>query len=99
MDTRHAARVASVTALTIVPALSPYTRAAAASTGKIGNPVPDTVQLWTTVIDSIETAAQQLAAVLELRQPLAATSHESAELNLLSTDEPTLGWRTYSNDQ
>jgi hypothetical protein len=73
----NARRAVSVAALTFLLTLSPYARAAAASTAQIGDPVSDAVQLWTAIADLFGAAAQQLAAALELKQPLAATGNEN----------------------
>jgi trimeric autotransporter adhesin len=65
MNTRYAVRAASLAALTIVLTLSPYARAAAASTFQINDPVTDTVQLWSAVANVISSFAQELSTTVE----------------------------------
>jgi len=45
--------------------VSPYAHAAETSTSGINDPVADVVQLWTTVLSSIESLSQHLASVLQ----------------------------------
>jgi lysophospholipase L1-like esterase len=69
MNTCHAARAARVIALSLVLALLPSATAFAASITQIGDPVTDTVQLWTTFAALFENVAHQLVTELDHRQP------------------------------
>jgi hypothetical protein len=64
MTFHPAARAACLAALTVVLALSPSARAFAANTVQIGDPVTDTVWLWTGVANAIVSLEQGLATAL-----------------------------------
>ena len=84
-------RAASVAALTLVLAVSLYARAAAASTAQIGDPVTDTVQLWTAIAALFEGAAHQLAIALEHQQSVASAGIETGAQPAnagLATEQP-----------
>src|ERR1700722_12540063 len=64
MNTRRAVRAACVPTLTLVIALSPFSLASAATIVPIGDPVTDTIQLWTGILASIEAATHDVVAML-----------------------------------
>jgi hypothetical protein len=58
-------RAIAVAFFVLALTFSPYAHAAETAAPTINDPFTDVIQLWTTVLTSIESLAQQLAAVLQ----------------------------------